>query len=153
MTFHYCWVSMSRQQYRDYSLVGCTASIRAEAERKFPETSVAIHQTTCCHIPGISSHDCNPSLCDTCFDNTNRQDQNYISTSAIIESYTHYWIRIQITYCGVFPHAGTVEPQIPQSANVTIEVRVSTACCWVTPRSLLHNAEVNTSLRLVATKQ
>jgi hypothetical protein len=53
-------------------------------------------------------------------------------------------------YFGIFPHAGTFETQKLRNTGATIGVQVFIACCWVTPRSLLHNAEVNTSLRLVA---
>jgi hypothetical protein len=45
-----------------------------------------------------------------------------------------------------FPHAGTVETQKPRNTHAPTEVRVFIGRCWVTPRSLLLNAEVNTSL-------
>jgi hypothetical protein len=52
-----------------------------------------------------------------------------------------------------FPHAGTVETKKARNTHAIIEIRVFIAHCWVTPRSLLRNAELNISLLLVATQQ
>jgi hypothetical protein len=69
-------------------------------------------------------------------------------------------------YCGVLPKARTVKPQKPRNTQATIEV-LSVYCLLLgnarnsrnsshlaPPRSLLCNADVNTSLQqLVATQQ
>jgi hypothetical protein len=81
---------------------------------------------------------------------------NYLSLLTIIILHTYrklYTKYIWYDSVACFPHAGTVEMQKPRNTHATTEVRVFIARCWVTPRSLLCNAEVNTSLRLVAMQQ